>query len=76
VRLVVLVDAEVLLGEVADVPHRGLDRVLAAEELLEGARFRGAFDDDEVNGHEWLETGSRRVFIPALVRRALCGRAQ
>ncbi len=62
VGLVVLAQAQVLLGEVADVADRSLHRPVAAQELLERARLGGAFDDDEVLGHgverTWRGPGS------------------
>jgi hypothetical protein len=42
------VHAELLLREVADVAHRGLDRVVAAQVLVDRLRLRGRLDDDQV----------------------------
>ena len=43
---VVDMDAEVLLGEVADVSETRFDDEILTEELLDGFRFRRGLDDD------------------------------
>jgi len=43
---VVDMDAEVLLGEVADVSETRFDDEILTEELLDGLRFRRGLDDD------------------------------
>src|SRR5205085_9158933 len=46
-----LVDAELALGKIAHVADRRLDDVVLPDELVDGLRFRGRLDDDEVFGH-------------------------
>ena len=46
-----LVDAELALGQIADVADRRFDDVVLADELVDRLRFCGRLDDDEVLGH-------------------------
>ena len=46
-KLVVDVDAELALGQIADVPHRGDDLVILAEIFVDGLRLCGRFDHHE-----------------------------
>ena len=48
-------DAQVFLHQVADVAHRRLDGIAAAEELLERPGLGGTLDDDQVFAHGGLE---------------------
>ena len=48
------VDADLRLGQVANMAHRGEDRVLGAEEPGERPRLAGRLDDDQAVGHLFL----------------------
>ena len=66
---VVHLDAHLLLGEVADVAHRGLDVKPVAQKPLQGSGLRGRLDDDQTFWHSFL-------FIPQtgrLFRRPALG---
>ena len=45
------VDAELALGQIADVAHRGDDLVVLAEIFVDGLRLRRRFDHDECLCH-------------------------
>ena len=53
-EVVLDVDAERALWEVADVPDRGLDDEAGRQELLDRPRFRRRFDDDQRLGQTLL----------------------
>src|SRR5205814_4091563 len=46
-EVVIYVHTESALGQIFDVPERGLDSVAFAQILLNGFRLGGRFDDDE-----------------------------
>ncbi|MBS1226673.1 MAG: pyrB [Candidatus Aminicenantes bacterium] len=46
-EVVIDVDPQLLLGQVADMSHRGLDRVVRAEIVVDGLGLGRRFDDDE-----------------------------
>ena len=59
------VDAEVLLGQVHDVPHRGLHRVAGPEVLVDGFRLGRRFHDDERFSHFPRSDCGSKVKSPA-----------
>ena len=48
-----------VLGQIADVPLRGLHAIVAAEELVDGLRLGGRLDDHEVLCHAATPSGVR-----------------
>ena len=59
-EIVVDVDPERALWQIANVAHRGLHGVAAAKVLADGAGFRWRFDDDQTAA-TWTGSGSLRL---------------
>src|SRR5262245_17314598 len=57
-EVVVDIDAELALRQVHDVSHRRLHLKVLPQILLQGARFGGGFDDDEILCHRHYDRGS------------------
>src|ERR1019366_5776899 len=68
------VDAELALGQIANVTDRGFDDVVAADELVDRLRFCGRLDDDEVFGH--CGTPQTSTPTPEFLARASCARVR
>src|SRR5205823_12852695 len=68
------IDAELALGEIADVTDGCFDDVIAADEFVDRLRFRGRLDDDEVFGH--CGTPQTSAPTPEFLAGASCARVR